>query len=349
VNLAQAKSVKPFRLALGALALLSVSLAGAETAQDTAGTANATAASDAPSAASTQEAAHHFNEHLQLGGLVSLDHTSGLDATRNPDLSLSQVALGANVTLSKEVLASVLLMAEGDMGAIFFDQAMASLHPEGSPWTLLFGLQTFNHGLLSTRLISDPEILPAVEIALPGVTATYAWSAFTAGMGAAILETDLDGTASKDYAMFPNLDWQGGPLTARASGLISRYRTDADAALSLELGPVLLDAEVFGETPTWDSRSGNSGYYLGAEFTVGPSLTLALRHDGFATDRFSGWQAFRYGGGMTYSLKHDLFAACEYGFRQERGLSGDHRIALQIGLKSTLELPGFQRQTLTQD
>ena len=329
MNRAQAKIPGSCRIAICALALASASPVRAQTAQDSAGT--------------------HLDERLQLGGLVSLDHTSGLDATRNPDLSLSQVALGANVTLSKEVLASVVLMAEGDMASIFFDQAMASLHPEGSPWTLLFGLQTFNHGLLSTRLISDPEILPAVEIALPGVTAAYAWNAFSAGMGVAILETDLDGTASKDYAMVPNLDWQGGPLTARLSGLISRYRTDTDAALSLQLGPMLLDAEVFGETPTWDSRSGNSGYYVGAEFSVKPFLTLAVRHDGLATDRFSGWQAFRYGGGLTFSLKHDLFAACEYGFRQERGLSGDHRIALQIGLKSTLELPGFQRQTLTQD
>jgi hypothetical protein len=348
VNHPQAGAVKSLRHSAAPL-LLAASLACAQSGPDTAGSAASAIAPDSPPESSAHASSHHLDEHLQLGGLVSLDHTSGLDATRNPDLSLSQVALGANVTLSKEVLASVLLMAEGDMREIFFDQAMASLHPESSPWTLLFGLQTFNHGLLSTRLISDPEILPAVEISLPGITASYAWSAFAAGMGVAILETDLDGTPSKDYAMVPNLDWQGGPLTTRISGLISRYRTDVDAALSLQLGPVLLDAEAFGETPTWDSRSGNSGYYLGAEFTVNPSLTAAVRHDGFAVDRFSGWHAFRYGGGMTFSLKHDLFAACEYGFRRERGLEGDHRIALQIGLKSTLELPGFQRQTLTQD
>jgi hypothetical protein len=297
-----------------------------------------------------------LNERLQLGGLVSLDHTSGLDATRNPDLSLSQVALGANVTLSKEVLASVLLKAEGDLGAIFFDQAMASLHPEGSAWTLLFGQQTLNHGLLSTRLISDPEILPAVELSLPGATASYAWNAFTAGTGIAVLETRLDDAApdadaglSKDYALIPNLDFSRGSLTLRASGAFSRRRTDADAAFSLALGPVTVDAEGFSELPVWDTRTGNSGYYLGAEYALNPSLSLSVRHDGVASDQFSGWRVFRYGAGATLTLKHDLFAACEYGFRDERGAGIDNRIALQIGLKSTLELPGFQRKTLTQD
>jgi hypothetical protein len=311
----------------------------------------APAAPAAPAAdtAETTLAGERLEERLQLGGLVSLDHTSGLNAADNPDLSLSQVALGANVTLSKEVLASVLLMAEGDMGAIFFDQAMASLHPEGSPWTLLFGQQTLNHGLLSTRLISDPEILPAVELSLPGVTAAYAWNASTAGVGIAVLQTDIDGYVSKDYALVPNLDWTHGPLMVRASGIASRYRTDADAALSLTLGPVQLDAEGFADLEVMDALTRNSGYYLGAEYAVNPLVSLAVRHDGLAVDGFSGWQAFRYGAGLTLNLKHDLFAACEYGYREERGAAGDNRIALQIGLKSALELPGFQRKTLTQD
>lgn len=308
-------------------------------------------ASAAPAADSAEStlAGERLEERLQLGGLVSLDHTSGLDPTNNPDLSLSQVALGANVTLTKEVLASVLLKAEGDMSAIFFDQAMASLHPEGSSWTLLFGQQTLNHGLLSTRLISDPEILPAVELSLAGVTAAYAWNAATAGLGIAVLQTDIDGYVSKDYAAVPNLDWTHGPLMVRASGIASRYRTDADAALSLALGPVQLDAEGFSDLEVMDSQTRNAGYYLGAEFAVNGFVSVAVRQDGLSVDGLSGWQAFRYGAGLTLNLKHDLFAACEYGYRDERGAEGDNRIALQIGLKSTLELPGFQRKTLTQD
>ncbi|MDB5103455.1 MAG: hypothetical protein JWP91_1144 [Fibrobacteres bacterium] len=300
-------------------------------------------------AAIASPAAAGLDEKLQLGGLVSLDHTSGLDATRNPDLSLSQVALGANVTLSKEVLASVLLKAEGDMGAIFFDQAMASLHPEGSPWTFLFGQQTLNHGLLSTRLISDPEILPEVELSLPGAAAAYAWSAFSAGGGVAILESDLDGSVSKDYSLVPNLDYTAGDLMVRVSGVFSRYRTDADLALSAAFGGLLVDAESFSGLSVWDSRTRSSGYYLGAEYGLTSFVSLALRHDGLASDRFSRWEAFRYGAGMTLTLKHDLFAACEYGYLDGRDVPGGHRIALQIGLKSTLELPGFQRKTLTQD
>lgn len=295
------------------------------------------------------ESGHDLDESLQLGGLVSLDHTSGLDATDNPDLQLSQVALGANVTLTKEVLASVLLKAEGDLGAIFFDQAMASLQPEGTGWALLFGQQTFNHGLLSTRLISDPEILPFVEINRPGISATYVLGAFTLGSGMAVLETDLDGTASKDYALLPSLDWRNGPLLLRASGAVSRFSNDADAALSLEAGRMQLDAEAFEKLPVWDTRERLSGYYLGAEFHATPSLSFALRHDGLMSGAFSGLDAVRFAGGAAFVLKHDLFAACEYSQRDERKSGIDRRIALQVGLKSTLELPGFQRKTLTQD
>lgn len=295
------------------------------------------------------EAGKDLDENLQLGGLVSLDHTSGLDMTDNPDLSLSQVALGANVTLSREVVASVLLKAEGALDRIFFDQAVASLKPEGTDWTLLFGQQTFNHGLLSTRLISDPEILHFVEITQPGISASYATGEFTLGAGAAVLETVREEEASKDYALLPSLDWRKGPLLLRASGAVSRFATDADAALSWEVWKLQLDAEAFDRLPVWDTQERNSGYYLGAEYHPGGALSVAFRHDGLMSGTFSGLQTYRNAAGMTFSLKHDLFAACEFSQREDAGTGTDRQIALQVGLKSTLELPGFQRKTLTQD
>jgi hypothetical protein len=299
--------------------------------------------------ARSEEPAKTLDEKLQLGGLVTLDHNSGMNPVRNPDLELGEVALGANVTLSKELLASVLLKAEGDLGKIFFDQAVASLQPEGTAWTFLFGQQTFNHGLLSTRLISDPEILPYVELIRPGLSASYSLGGFAFGAGATVEEAELDGYTSRDYALLPNVDWQSGPLMLRASGAVSRYSSDADLGLSLGLGRVQMDAEAFDRLPVWDARERVSGYYLGAEISATSSLSFALRHDGVLSGSFSDLRSYRNAAGATFTLKHDLFAACEYSQLEDETNGTDRRIALQVGLKSTLELPGFQRKTLTQD
>jgi hypothetical protein len=313
------------------------------------GTLAAHAPAQAEDSGHADEHPKTLDEKLQLGGLVTLDHSSGLDPVRNPDWELGEVALGANVTLTKEVLASVLLKAEGDLGKIFFDQAVASLQPEGTPWTFLFGQQTFNHGLLSTRLISDPEILPYVELIRPGLSASYALGGFAFGAGATVEETELDGYSSRDYALLPNVDWQSGPLMVRASGAVSRYATDADLALSLGFERVQVDAEAFERLPVWDALERVSGYYLGAEFHATSSLSFALRHDGVLSGSFSDLRSYRNAAGATFTLKHDLFAACEYSQLEDGAEGTDRRIALQVGLKSTLELPGFQRKTLTQD
>lgn len=290
-----------------------------------------------------------WDRGLEIGGLVTLDHQSDLNPSGNPELTLKQVALEANVSVSPGLSASVTLKAEKELDRIFFDQAMASLSPAASPWTILFGHQTFNHGLLSTRLISDPDMLDHVEVKRPGISASYAWESLTPAAGLLMWETaDIEGRASRDYAIVSALDSRIGPLLLRVSGLFSRFKSDVDLAVSLATGSWVFDAEGFTDLPAWDATGKSAGYYAGAEYQASTWLSLAVRHEGVAGRTFSGVESLLYGAGLTFNLKHDLFAAMEYSHRQH-GVEAGSRLALQMGLKSKLNLPGFQRATLSRD
>lgn len=289
---------------------------------------------------------------LALGGSVALDDESRLDAKEDPRMGLSEVALGAEVALAEGIRAAVLLKAEDDLDALFFDQAVASLAPNGSPWAFYIGQQTFNHGYLTTRLISDPMLLPWVEVKQPGAIATYTAGALTAGAGLVLAETAVpgagtDSATSRDYAFLPNLDWVRGPLQARLSGMFSRYRNDADLAASLTAWRFTFDAEGFSRLSMWDAHDRTSGFSLGAQCDLGHGLAAALRQDGLSPKAGAALSAWRFGAGATYSIRRDLFAAAEYAFGHGTEDAG-HRLALRIGLRSTLHLPGFQRETLSQ-
>lgn len=286
---------------------------------------------------------------LEIGGLVTLDHQSDLKLSGNPELTLKQVALEANVSVSPGLSASVTLKAERELDRIFFDQAMASLSPSASRWSLLFGHQTFNHGLLSTRIISDPEMLDHVEVKRPGISASCAWKSLTPSAGLLMWETTEDeGRVSRDYAIVSALDSRLGPLILKVSGLFSRFKSDGDIAISIATGSWIFDAEGFTDLPAWDAAGKSAGYYAGAEYQASTWLSLAVRHEGVADRAFSEVGSLLYAAGMSFNLKHDLFAAMEYSHRQH-GVEGGSRLALQMGLKSKLNLPGFQRATLSRD
>jgi hypothetical protein len=130
--------------------------------------------------------------------------------------------------------------------------------------------------------------------------------------------------------------------------MASRYRTDADLALCISYGPVTVDAEAFTQVPAWSSHDEAMGYSVGGQYQLIAPLAVAFRHDAIASSRSAGTDAFRFGGGLVLTLKHDLFAAAEYSYG--RGIEAPgHMLALQIGLKSSLTLPGFQRETLSRD
>lgn len=222
------------------------------------------------------------DRELQIGGSVALDQNSRLDAQEDPRMQLHEVALGANVALEGGIEAAVVLKAEDDLAAIFFDQATATLTPPGARWSLIVGQQAYNHGLLTTRLISDPEILPYLEVKQPGLSATWAPGELSLGMGLVLLETGDESAPSRDFTALPNVDWNHGPWQARLSGMASRFRSDLDLATSLTAGPLVFDIEGFSRLRVWDSTDKTAGYSLGAECSLPHGLSAAVRHDGIA-------------------------------------------------------------------
>ncbi len=305
------------------------------------------AAAAAPGAGAETSAPADTGRDLQVGGSGALDQHSRLDAKEDPRVDLSDVALGANVALAGGIEAAVVLKAEEDLAVIFFDQATATLTPPESRWTLIAGQQTYNHGLLTTRLVSDPEILPLMEVKQPGLSAVWAPGDLSAGVGLVLLETGEGDGTSRDYAAMPNLDWNHGPWQARLSGMVSRFRSDIGLAATLAAGPVTLDAEGFSRLRAWDGADRSAGYSLGAQYALTTDLAAAMRHDGIAPEAGKAPSSWRVGGGLSLTFRRDLFAAAEYSYGSGVEEPG-HRLALRAGLKSTLHLPGFQRETLTQ-
>jgi hypothetical protein len=57
----------------------------------------------------------------------------------------------------------------------------------------------------------------------------------------------------------------------------------------------------------------------------------------------------RMGGGVNIMIKDGIFCALE--FAQRRPFEGDavNEIAFEVGLEQTIQLPGFQRKTLTRE
>jgi hypothetical protein len=300
------------------------------------------------SPAAAEDAALNLPRNLELGGLVTLDQESHLDGADDPKLDLGQVTLGANVSVAKDILASVVLEAKEDLDKIFFEQAMAQVTLGTGAWTLLFGQQTMSHGLLTTRLISDPEILPYVELKQPALVASWGPGALKAASGLVLIDTGEEAAESRDFGWVPSLDWNRGTTQMRVSGLVSRFRSDADVALTLAFGIFHLDAEGFARVRAWDDADRTAGYLIGAEYSPFSWLSVAYRNDGVTDAGRNRFDVVRNALGLTFTLKSDLFAALEF----SDGRGGDApgpRLALQLGLKSSLNLPGFQRSTLTQD
>ncbi len=123
-------------------------------------------------------------EAMEIGGLVTVDHNPNVNNFEEPSLTIGTVELSANVHVKDSLLATVVILAEEDLSAISIDQAVATWNTRIQGLTIYADRHYFLHGLLTTRLISDPLILNAVEIAGPGFTATFGLKRFTLGLGA---------------------------------------------------------------------------------------------------------------------------------------------------------------------
>lgn len=307
-------------------------------------------------------------EAMEIGGLVTVDVISDPKEMEASSMEVSEVALSANVNIAEGVVATITLLAEGNMSEISIDEALIEFAPEKKPVSLIFGQQTFNHGLLTTHLVSDPSILDLVETKGPGLTVSFPFNDnFTPGLAMTFFHEDgetetvynlnlADSSVTAEdvviaeernvFAGIVNLDF--GFLeesSARISMIIHGDILGIDAATELILGPVAVDLEGFSEV-TDDDDAKASGFFTGLAYGINDNIEAALRYDGISEDSFGDLE-HRLGVGATFGFKYGIFCAFEYAYNGLGSDEGANEIGLQLGLESTIKLPGFHRKTLT--
>jgi hypothetical protein len=287
---------------------------------------------------------------LELGGLVTLDYWADIARMNKPELTVGQVELGANVFVSEEVTATVVLDAWNKMDSIWIDQAVTCWKPTGKPLTFLGGKHTLYHGLGTTRLINYPDIYYSVIMKKPALTTLFSAGMATFGVAPTVLYFDFDSLAnleaSSSYAGVINCDLAlPNESLLRLASLISTELVDVDLAVDLAIGPFNIDVEALSRWSLADRALGESGYYVGLAYTPVERLTLAVRNDGTSAGIFSDLTQ-RVTGGLTFTMKDDIFCAVEYSYCKPSGQDAGQTIALEFGLESTLKLPGFRPKSL---
>lgn len=289
---------------------------------------------------------------MKLGGIFTLDNSNSFSDLDKPNLTIGKAELGANLGLSPKLEAVVLLAGEDDLTKLTIDQAAATLKPGGAAPDLVFGRHTFNHGFMTTRLISDPLLLDRIEIKRPGVSAYETLHAVGLGGGLTVRESPSlpgDSAHRAEYTGVANFDLIGGDAPyARLSTSFSKTAFDVDLALTRSLGPVDLDAEAYQDIIAPHPSVSVTGYSAGAAYNFMKTAYLAVRADGMGDRQ---WKRVdnRIGAGLVHHRQDGIFAAVELSHDWLSAGGDDSRIAFQIGLESNLELPGFERKTLTQD
>jgi hypothetical protein len=308
-------------------------------------------------------------EVMEIGGLVTVDASSDLSDITNAVAEIGAVELSANVNVANGIVASITLLAESNLSELSIDQALVEIAPEEKPFSLIFGQQAYNFGLLSTRLISDPTIVDNVETSGPGVVVKYSAGIFTPGLAVTYSHEPADSVKvytinMADYSvqvsdseMTKETNYFKGIVNLDVSlseesaiRLASRFYSghmDLNLACGFKFGQALLDAELYGEIVN-DIDSQAFGYYAGIAYDFIENLETGIRYDGYSKDAFKEI-AHRIGIGANYGFKHGIFCALEYSINDITSASVTHEIALQVGLESTIKLPGFQRKTLTRN
>lgn len=324
-----------------------------------------------------ESASEEEREAMELGGIVTLDYTAPVQKIKQQNLEVGTVELSARVNISQRLVGFITLLAEGNLSEISIDQAAASFTFDNNPVSVLFGQHLFNHGLLSTHLISDPMGIDLIEMKRPGITANFGWDKISTGCGITVIERETDppepvvqqfvGINTGDtitVIMNDNTGEEsphreiGGVLNfdysfldeslMRVSTFIYQRYVDADFALGLCVGGFSIDGEVFAQVLGPEDGDKPASYLAGVAWAINDRFELAFRNDGLSPDLFSDMD-LRFGAGFTFSFLGDAFLALEYSYLKPYEGTGDHGIALQIGLESKLKLPGFQRKTLTRE
>jgi hypothetical protein len=292
---------------------------------------------------------------MECGGLVAVDYAAPADSFGHRDLHIGKIELQANVNVGEELVAAILLKAENRLDSLWIEQAMVSYKPAKIPaMELLFGQLTFNHGVLATRLISDPLISDEVELIKPGAVLNYSAGKFKPGIGLTTIRIASEDTnthtvnESNGFAAVVNIDYNfNDESMIRLSSLMDSAMIDADLAASAVYREFALDAEIYSRFDGW-GETGVSGFFAALSYELAERLSLGIRYDGFSEESFKDL-THRLGLGAKLEISHGAFCAIEFGHIKPPNEKAYQEIAAQLGLESTIKLPGFQRKTLTRE
>lgn len=306
-------------------------------------------------------------EAIELGGSVSLDFAADPKTIEEGTVELGTVKLSANVPITNGLLASITLKAKEKLSRVAVAEALVEWTLAKEKLTLILGQHTYNQGLLSTHLISDPGILDFVETAAPGLTGMInlekVCPSFAIGFEHVDAETHdslfVNGTevgkitvedSPEDMKIFgvfavdiPYLEDCG----ARISAHVRDNYTDIAIGTEIIVKKLTVDVETAMRLSSSDDLK-TSGYYIGLAYGFHDVFEAALRYDGISEGYYDAVD-HRIGIGGTFSIFHGIFAALEYGHSFMNDGSDEGELAIQIGLESTLKLPGFRRKTLLEN
>ncbi len=301
---------------------------------------------------------------MELGGIVTVDYGGPIDALGDATAKVGTVELSANVPISKNILASVTLLSGGDLSKVVIDAAVVEWNLIQAPVTILFGQNNLGHGLLTTHLISDP-LLGDLNFGLvgPSLSSTITLGSIAPFSGVVYLPGEVNSTYSITGDSIGNAQIEhvstegvghyrgvvGAVMTpietvmVRASSSFGKKYQDAVVGSELELVGLVMDLE--GYYKYMDGELISSGWYSGLAYGVSDMIELAVRYDMITQNNYKDFD-MKMGGGVSLSFDHGIFCALE--FNREMPHVGDevNSVALQFGLESSLELPGFQRKTL---
>jgi hypothetical protein len=265
--------------------------------------------------------------------------------------------MGANVNISDDIIATILIKAEEDLAALWIDQAFVSYKPAPS-LELLFGQHVFKHGLLSTRMISyplyisdDDEVFYTVQMIKPGLTGSYTIGAFTPSLCFAALHNDEDtsaGIKAWDPAGVLGVDFAPNDESlVRLASLMYARAVDVDLAADLVFGSFTIDAEGYARFTADEFVTDQSGVSAGLAWSFLDRYLAAARYDGVSTTSTFKDLSMRVGLGLSVDIKDGIYAAAEFGHVMPSVGKAYQQVMVELGLEQTIKLPGFQRKTLS--
>lgn len=285
-------------------------------------------------------------EAMELGGLLTLDGANNFKDWESTEADLSRVELSSIVHVDENLEGSITLMSATKPDSLVLYQAVGQ-------WTLpkgkvIFGRQAFNASLLTTRMVSLPLMFDFGEVRNAGVTVLTDHDAMTFGFGLTSLVTGPDSASSSDPNAILNFDFAPEGSLSRLAVQASRKRQAVDAAVNLTIGSLNADVEGMWR---WKDEDGiaKGGFALGLSYSLTKMVSLAARFDGMYNEQIEpgatedGLNHKYVAGCITVSPIDHVFGAAEFGWDEIDGAVFD----LQLGLQSTLKLPGFQHKSLT--